>query len=80
MGDKLKKLYICDGKACRKDRMNCYLEGGYCFYTEKANHSISMNDPAFPPTSSYLDGDTLFEVIDLGKFMHDYGVRKLYRD
>lgn len=72
-------LYLCDGKACRKHKENCYLDGGYCFYTEKANHSISLSDPDFPQTTTNLVEGTLFEEIDNAKLLYDYVTRGRYR-
>lgn len=53
------KLYFCDGNACDEhNKQYCYKNGGDCYYTPHAEHSLSKLIPDFPPTSFHSFGST----------------------
>lgn len=59
----MRTLYICDGKAC-KDPVECYVDGGSCYHTEKELHAISRKDPKFPATEFRMEDGNLVEHIE----------------
>lgn len=66
-----KRIYICDGSACRG--LNCYMRGGECTHTSKKEHSIKEKlGDEFPPTTFVEVGDGMAEQISLSAVLLGY--------
>ena len=71
---KYKKMYICDGEACKIFNKNCFKKGGGCVHTNKIKHSLKEQlGSKFPPTRFVkIHGGLLIEEVDLAEFVQFY--------